>query len=284
MKHIVILFHHHESRQSGHFIHRLADQWRQDGLEVELIYGIKPGIKADLLIPHINLTKVPPDYAQYIRSFPVVVNRELMDISKQKISRNLLRPSDQYEGPVIVKTNNNFGGLPEITVSSKWHNLIGRAWKRSAPYIEKALGQDLAWRSCLIKYPIYNNLNEVPPGVFRNPALVCEKFLPEQEGDKFFMRHYIFLGDHWRSTLVSGASPLVKGHNSCQVAENLPVPEEVLSLREELGMDYGKIDYAIHQGQVVILDVNKTPGSPANHATPTILSELSPGIWSLLAR
>jgi len=43
------------------------------------------------------------------------------------------------------------------------------------------------------------------------------------------------------------------------VDEGLALPEPVLDMRRQLGLDYGKIDYAIHAGQVVILDVNRTP-------------------------
>jgi hypothetical protein len=68
--------------------------------------------------------------------------------------------------------------------------------------------------------------------------------------------------------------------------ERLPVPDEVVSLRRQLGLDYGKIDYVIHDNQVVILDVNKTPGSAAGgpEITPLAVKSLSDGIWSLLPK
>jgi hypothetical protein len=36
-----------------------------------------------------------------------------MDISKLAISANLVGRGDAYAGPVIVKTNCNYGGVPE---------------------------------------------------------------------------------------------------------------------------------------------------------------------------
>jgi hypothetical protein len=47
-------------------------------------------------------------------------------------------------------------------------------------------------------------------------------------------------------------------------------------------MDYGKIDYTIHAGQVVILDVNRTPAmSGTPEATAHTAGLLAGGIWSL---
>ena len=40
---------------------------------------------------------------------------------------------------------------------------------------------------------------------------------------------------------------------------DVPVPEALHTLRARLGIDYGKLDYVIHEGQVQLLDVNRTP-------------------------
>jgi hypothetical protein len=40
---------------------------------------------------------------------------------------------------------------------------------------------------------------------------------------------------------------------------DVPVSEEILEVRRRLGFDYGKIDYVVHEGQVVLIDVNTTP-------------------------
>lgn len=55
--------------------------------------------------------------------------------------------------------------------------------------------------------------------MFRNRALVIEKFLPEREGETYFMRHYLFLGDRIRSVRVAGLEPFPKR------AECTPVDE-----------------------------------------------------------
>jgi len=124
--------------------------------------------------------------------------------------------------------------------------------------------------------------------VFRNPALVVERFLPEREGDRYFMRHYLFLGDRARNVRVADSTPFMRRSWAVPVDEGLPVPEQVLAFRRRLGMDYGKIDYTIHNGEVVIVDVNRTPGGRAvpGHMPPCAMScailDLADGIRSLL--
>jgi hypothetical protein len=43
--------------------------------------------------------------------------------------------------------------------------------------------------------------------------------------------------------------------------EQIEPHPDVLAWREELQIDYGKLDFVVHDGQVVLLDVNKTTGA-----------------------
>ena len=52
-----------------------------------------------------------------MKHYPTVVNRRVTDISKRRISTNLVGPHDTYSGPVILKTDRNFGGLPQMQVT-----------------------------------------------------------------------------------------------------------------------------------------------------------------------
>jgi hypothetical protein len=284
LKRILILLHECQRPIHGHYlISALREAWQERGLQVSLVYGVKDRPEADLLIPHIDLTHTPPEYVEYTRSFVSVVNRNVVDISKRTISTHLLRGDEDYGGPVIVKTDNNYGGRPEYLLSKRRHPLLARAWRRVAPIAEYALGQRLAWRSLLREYPLYSSLAEVPSAVFKNRALVVERFLPEREGDRYFIRHYLCLGDRTRSVRVAGSTPVLKRAACTLVDEGLAVPDPVLSLRRRLGLDYGKIDYTIHAGQVVILDVNRTPSVPGTpEATARVVANLADGIWSLL--
>jgi len=289
LKRIAILLHERQrGKRTRYVIDSLCEVWQRRGFEVSYLYGIKTRPVADLLIPHVDLTHTPPEYVEYIRSFPNVINRDVTDISKRRISTHLLRAGEDYRGPVIVKTDNNSGGRPEYWLWRRRHPVFARLWRRVVPVAEGVFGRRFAWRRLLDKYPIYNSLSEVPPGVFRNPALVVERFLPEREGDRYFMRHYLFLGDRARNVRVADSTPFMRRSWAVPVDEGLPVPEQVLAFRRRLGMDYGKIDYTIHNGEVVIVDVNRTPGGRAvpGHMPPCAMScailDLADGIRSLL--
>jgi len=182
-----------------------------------------------------------------------------------------------------VKTDDNFGGQPECRLGRRWPSLVGRLWRRAAPVAERALGRHLAWQRVLRAYPIYGSLAEVPAGVFRNRALVVERFLPERDGDQYVVRYLLCLGDRLRNVRVTAPTPIVKAPSRGVAEEVGPVPEAVLRLRGRLGLDYGKIDYTLRDGEVVILDVNRTLGRTGTpEARARSVSILADGIWSLL--
>ncbi|MCX8011974.1 MAG: hypothetical protein N3A64_02315, partial [Desulfobacterota bacterium] len=151
------------------------------------------------------------------------------------------------------------------------------------PLAEFICRKPFAWRRILKKYPVYNSLSQVPSVVFQNKNLVVEQFLPEKEGSTYFLRHYLFFGDHSRSVRVAGLTPFLKRRKCTLVDEGIPVPEEVIRFRHQLGLDYGKIDYTVCNHQVNIIDVNLTPGAPGSsqQAAPAV-KDLAEGIWSFL--
>lgn len=285
MPKIAVLFHHNHNPRIRLLIHLLAQVWQQMGLEVSLQYGLKSNFSADLLIPQIDLTIMPDDYQDKVQGFPRVVNRSLTDISKRSISRQLLQPGDLYDGSVIVKTNYNCGGLPEGKLSRYMPASLAYYLPKLLTWREQQSGEYLGRARMLKNYPIFPTLADVPRSVFTNPHLVVERFLPEQEGEYFFMRHYLFLGDKYINSRVASRSPQVKAAN-CEVVDVvLPLPAEVLKVRRELGMDFGKIDYTMHDGTPVILDVNQTPGVPSSPENEKIMGEFfAPAIWSLLTK
>ena len=55
-----------------------------------------------------------------------------------------------------------------------------------------------------------------------------------------------------------------------------------MAVRRELGFDYGRFDYVLHEGEVVLLDVNHTPvGVPERQRR--IGQMLAAGIASFLS-
>jgi hypothetical protein len=283
LKSIVILLHEHQRLEKAYLLDALRMEWQRQGLTVSCINGIGR-IDADLVIPHIDLTLTPRRFAKFLQTLPVVVNRRVLDISKRSFSTLLLRGIENYPGPVIVKTDKNAGGWPEYNLFGRRYPRIARRWRKILLKSEKALGQ-FACRRQLEKYPVFESLKNIPAGVFRNRALVVEKFLPEKEGDRYFVRHYLFIGDRTRSVRVAGPEPFLKRAGCTVVEEGCAVPDEVIDLRDRLGLDYGKIDYTLHDGRAAILDINRTMFGPGTaQATARTVGDLADGIWSLFRK
>ena len=62
-----------------------------------------------------------------------------------------------------------------------------------------------------------------------------------------------------------------------------PVPEELRQTRRQLGFDYGKFDYGVVNGEVVLYDANRTPGASSDAAIhEQTIDVLSKGLLGLL--
>ena len=59
----------------------------------------------------------------------------------------------------------------------------------------------------------------------------------------------------------------------------------ILAVRDKLGFDYAKLDYVMIEGEVVLLDVNRTPGMNADREELERQGAiLAPGLTSLLEK
>jgi hypothetical protein len=274
---VAILLHERQRGivRRGYRIWALARALEQRGIRVDLAWGPRARIEADLLIPHIDLTVMPPEYARVLDEHPRVVNRRVRDVSKRRISRNLVREGDGYEGPVIVKTDRNHGGLPEADARSRLLGALARAGALLRP-----LGR--ATHVLPRRYPVFPSVKDLPPGVFGNPNLVVERFLPEREGDRCFVRYYSFFGDRAVCLRRGGKGPVVRFDASA--AEEVPVPDAIVAERERLGFDYGKFDFVVHEGTPVLLDANPTPALPraTDADSARRLASLADGIRAFL--
>src|SRR5688500_19287797 len=111
MAHIAILVHRDGSMDDArYFLGAIADVWREAGHRVSVLGGPGDPAWADVAVLHVDLTVVPADHLAYLKGFSRVLNGAVADISKRRISTNLVRRGDGYGGPVIVKTNLNYGG------------------------------------------------------------------------------------------------------------------------------------------------------------------------------
>jgi len=265
---ILILLHRKDSAWNfgNYLIEFVMREWETAGFTVRVIRGIRPRVEADLVIPHVDLTVIPEEYRDFFSTYSNVINRSVQDISKSRISSNIVGRNDAYAGPVIIKTDLNCGGLPERLASSsrleRWKRLSG-----ANRLLAKLRRRDLShhsWKSVQYlkpsDYPVFSSVDKVPEAIFRNRNLVVERFLPERYGSDFCVRYYYFLGSAGINLRFWSKDNVVKAATSFKV-EEVPVPGELCEIRKRLGFDYGKFDYVLRDGQVVLFDVNRTPGT-----------------------
>lgn len=248
----------------------LAKIWSASGYRVLHHSGTHHPPSADIVFLHVDKTIVPEEYAQCVSRYPVAINGKALNITRTIYSTARLKKDDGYEGPVIVKTVHNYGGLPEHRSVSFRIPLITRFMKFDESSVRRPMGT--CWRNKTfldpLEYPIFEHKDCLPSDVWENKNLIVEKFIPEKEGDVYFVRYWQFLGDKSITGRFGSKHPIVKYHR--RVTEVLPidVPEELVLWREKLHLDYGRFDYLMHEGKPVLLDANKTQGfGPRSHLT-----------------
>lgn len=261
---------HDDFHRRGFLLQHLFPHWIEAGHFVVVHVGDSEPPPADMAILHVDLTVIPPEYERWLSRYPVVVNGAALDISKRRVSRSLVRLGDGYAGPVIVKTNANSGALPEL------------AWARREA--QKSGRPAVPPRHIAGSYPLFDSPSRVPPSVWGDEALVVERFLPERDEEGYALRVYIFFGDYERCSRVTHPDPIVKGAGSTKRVR-VPVPPEIRGERRRLGLDYGKLDFAIHDGVPVLFDANRTPTMPSGSLQGAVSAEnqaLAEGIESFL--
>lgn len=254
---VLVLLHERETRHGppSHRVHALMALWREAGLHVAFAHGPRHAPPAHVVLPHVDLTRRPAAHEAWLARQPVVLNRGVRDLAKRRVSTNLLQRDDSWHGPVVVKTDLNFGGHPELRLLGR-HGLFGR-WARRRP---KRWTRARWWPSH--EYPVFEHLRDVPSDVWSSPRWVVERFLPEREGDAYALRTWTFLGESGACVRRVGPRAIVKPAHGDPTTP-VEVPPEVALRRRELGLDYGKLDFVVNdEVGVVVLDANATPGLP----------------------
>ncbi|HEV8389749.1 MAG TPA: hypothetical protein VGQ35_07890 [Dongiaceae bacterium] len=267
MLHVAIVVHRHaRSDPRNYWLQAISDCWVESGIRVSLIHDPETRIDADLAILHVDLTIVPRDYLACVRRFAVTVNAEVSDISKRAISANLLRRRDRYDGPVIVKTDRNCAGDPEMLLAKiGWKSREPGDFIRSAhahfkeKYIRARRRRRHGSKRAFLDYPVYASMAEVPDAVWVDNDLVVERFLPERIDGQYCVRTWLFFGDQDRHAIFYSHDPVIKSHNIVGYKRLSEVPEELRQIRRELKFDFGKFDYTMVDGRPVLFDANRTP-------------------------
>jgi hypothetical protein len=250
---IVILVHENDLafRKSIFTLNLLAQIWEDRGIKVKIAYGVEKRIEGDIIINHVDLTVTPPEYLDYMNEFPVQINRHLHDISKRVYCKYLLQRDEAYDGPVLVKTNENYGGVKDEFLRVRQEKPLVSGKKD--------------WSSIRVldsnSYPIFRSIRHVPSEVWTNENLIVQKFLAERDRDaNFILRCWSFMGNRGFQVYVSSTNPIVKGTSI--IGRNIingEVPDELCEVRNKLRMDCGRFDYVMAGGKVVLYDVNRTP-------------------------
>lgn len=252
---------------SSYLLHHMCDVWLSRGIDIAVIKGLDQDLPdADLAILHTDITAIGEDYGKIINHYPVVLNGRVRDISKHVFSDLIVRRDSAYNGPVIVKTNANFGGMRErrekfLDGDHQASIDIQRPWRK------------VEW---LEEYPTFNSLHEVPRGVWRNDKLVVEKFLTQQnESGEYLLKVWVFFGDQDIYYQCVSDEPVIKSHNTKrrEFLDLNDLPDSIREARTKLGFDFGKFDFSISDGEAVLYDINRTPGSAGNVTNQDEVSE-----------
>ena len=259
--HIAILFRKVDKGKdlSCYTIHHIAEIWKKDGHNVDYIFGVDEHVPADIIIVHIDFSIVPQKYLDFAANYPIALNGKLSNICKSGFSKGLLKADSNWDGQVIVKSNLNHGGIQEQIYSDTLRKPYADLYRRLISKIKRFMGYEPVF-SDPYDYKIFENISMVPKHWFHSSNAIVEKFVPEIENDLYHIRMFQILGDHWICERLASPKPIVKGGN-CVKVEIVEPDEEVFQWCRDLQIDYGKLDYVVHNGKPVLLDVNKTIGA-----------------------
>ena len=254
-----------------YLIQLMIPRWEAMGFRVAVVTDADTFVPADVALLHVAPSVVPDCCRRLAERYPLVLNGRVLDIRKRSFSRLLLGRQEPHQGRVIVKTDSNYGGLAEFR-GKILESRIGLLLRRSP--VEKYVCHALAllearraWRRKRLlfssRYPVFPGHGLVPGGVWDNPNLIVERFAAERDGSNYCCRHWLFFGNREVSRRTLSPHPVVKVDGVLE-SISAPVPEELRTIRAQLGFDYGKFDYGIVDGEVVLYDVNRTPGASAD--------------------
>jgi hypothetical protein len=283
-KHLAILTHKNSFafNKERYLMRFLCERWQARGNRVSIISDIQQKLDADAILLHVDLTTITDDYLQYLDSYPRSINKQTRNIAKTSFSQQLLTRDSGYHGPVIIKTDANYGGKPDLIASSPIYAKVDT--------IRNKLGFSQPWHKIQIldslNYPIFDYLQQVPAGVWENPALIVEKFIPEQnDAGDYYLRVWYFFGTREFIEFDTSSQPTVKGSTTFSRKQDDYVPEDLRQLRRKMGFDYGKFDFAIVDGTTILYDINRTPTvgrTTTDKFHQALLEELSYGFEEFL--
>lgn len=287
-KRIAIIAHEIQPFSKGYYLRRLAElHWQAAGHDVLVHHGLEDPPDADLAILHIDASVVPAEYRALAERYPRHTNASTPSIERRRFSKILVGREDTYDGPVILKTNGNRHGINDISlarhrVKASLNPLTHLQWrfKRSVTWRLRRLPND--------NYTIYENKSDVPTWVWRDRRFIVERFVPQIADASYYVNYWSFIGDRDVVMTCRQPHPIVRPDDGREdlVEVHSDVPEEIRAAREDLGLDFGKFDYLLHEGKPTLIDVTTTPNSGDNAHLPSrlrLIETLAPGLDALLS-
>jgi len=271
---------HSNLLRSDYLIRHVAEHWRPLGVEFELTTSPRVSPPGDIGWQHLDTTRVAEDYQELIARYAVAINRGPSDVHKRSTATHLVARDDPWHGPVIVKTDLNYGGRTEDW-AHRWRPLrhpLVHAFRDRLP-------ARLTGRMAPDEYPIYSSKALVPSWVWRDRRFVVQRFLTEQSDGLYGIRRWFFFGDREFAYLAYSPAPIVSGDNHSRWEQLGDPPPGLRARRAELGLDYGKIDYAEVENELVVYDVSPTisaDGPPGSSPQRQMIAELVPGLGGFL--
>ncbi|MEO8538458.1 MAG: hypothetical protein ABI577_01865 [bacterium] len=266
--------------QSRYLVRHVADYWREHDVAFELTTDPSNAPVADLAWQHLDATSVDPAYRRLLARYPVTINGKALDISKRIVASHLVLPGDDWRGPVIIKTNRNFGGRAEDWIH-RWR-VLHHPWLHA---LQDALPTRLSGRIDPATYPIHTSKAGVPNWVWNDRRFVVQRFIAERQGELYGIRRLFVLGDREFAYLAYGPKPIVQGDDNGEWTRLRELPDALRRFRSEIGLDCGKIDYCEVDGELVVYDVNpavSADGPEDLDLQRQIVAELTPGLETFL--
>jgi hypothetical protein len=222
------------------------------GLSYRLLSRFDPRDVGCCALVHIDLTDIPDEFARIHASYEKTINGRALTIRRTLYSTAGLKRGAVFDGPVIVKTLLNSGGFPELRY--KKNQNLG---SRTAHRFRRLLIPHYKERLCP-PYTLYKSIGDVPEESWQDERLVVEKFLPGSFDLPVIKYRYCFLHEtelNLRTTYddLLCSSAKVGGNEIVKA-----VPEAVMEVRSRLNIDFGAIDYFVVDGEVTVIDANKT--------------------------
>ncbi len=195
---------------------------------------------------------MPDQFAGVHASYEKTINGRASTIRRTLYSTAGLKQGAAHDGPVIVKTILNSGGHPELRYRK--NRDLG---SRMARGVRKLLIPHYK-RGLCPPYELYGSIRDVPEESWQDERLVVEKFLPGSFDLPVIKYRYCFLFETELNLRTAYDDLLC---SSARVGDNeivKAVPEAVMEVRSRLNIDFSAIDYFIVDGEVTIIDANKT--------------------------